>query len=506
MNSSKLSLTLSGIGVKSGSSGAPNLAIVPKLALLAGDLLVFVLIFYLLRGPFLAAPILFLSGPPNAEATWSEVGADWFAVPAIGSCIYYLLAGHYSRRRVLWEDTRQIVIDSFVWCLIDLVVMSGTPRPHQHSLILLTWILAIVALPLMRYLVKRLLILIQIWQVPTVIVGSGPNAVQTYSMFRSEPLLGFSCVLFLELADSEGDDIARAPPMVVNGESVPMLRASTGASGLTSLLGNMHVVVATEDSDLTGIQPLIGRLSKAPLSMHIVPPMRGVPLYGMDVQHIFGREPMLLQVRNNLSRRSMRLIKRSVDLILSSALIALLSPLFAILAWRTLAEDGRPVFYIQERVGLSGKPFGCIKFRSMIRNAEAVLDRWRTEQPEVYEEYLRRRKLRNDARITRNGRFLRSYSLDELPQLFNVLKGDMSLIGPRPLLAREIEEYGDRIAYYTQVRPGISGLWQISGRSDTTLKERAYFDEWYIKNWSLWYDTVILLKTLPEVFARRGAH
>ena len=142
----------------------------------------------------------------------------------------------------------------------------------------------------------------------------------------------------------------------------------------------------------------------------------------------------------------------------------------------------------------------------MVIDAESRLRQYLTTHPELHAEYQRNFKLRDDPRVTRIGRLLRRTSLDELPQLFNVLRGQMSLVGPRPLLDRELECYGDGFALYRQVHPGITGLWQTSGRSETTFAERASLDAWYVKNWSLWYDIVILLRTVKVVFWREGAY
>jgi undecaprenyl-phosphate galactose phosphotransferase len=174
---------------------------------------------------------------------------------------------------------------------------------------------------------------------------------------------------------------------------------------------------------------------------------------------------------------------------------------------RIRSENGAPAIFAQERIGLDGRVFRFLKFRSMVRDAENILSRWRTERPELWDEYQRNNfKLRDDPRMLRVGRWIRRTSIDELPQLFNVLKGEMSLVGPRPLLGRELTIYGDTIELYKQVRPGITGLWQISGRSETRFADRAAYDAWYVRNWSLWYDFVILLRTVKVVFLREGAY
>jgi Undecaprenyl-phosphate galactose phosphotransferase WbaP len=186
-------------------------------------------------------------------------------------------------------------------------------------------------------------------------------------------------------------------------------------------------------------------------------------------------------------------------------LLLLLSPLFAYLSWR-IRQDGGSAVYAHTRVGRGGELFQCLKFRSMIPDAEAVLQDLLARDSVASAEWGRDFKLKSDPRITSIGEFLRKSSLDELPQLWNVLKGDMSLVGPRPVVEAELERYGDLVDYYLEARPGITGLWQISGRSNIEYSDRVNLDAWYVQNWSLWYDLVILLKTVRVVVRCEGAY
>jgi Undecaprenyl-phosphate galactose phosphotransferase WbaP len=164
------------------------------------------------------------------------------------------------------------------------------------------------------------------------------------------------------------------------------------------------------------------------------------------------------------------------------------------------------IFYSHERLGKNGRKIRIYKFRTMAVNAEAVLDEYLRTHPEAREEWDQNQKLRDDPRVTRVGRWLRKYSLDEFPQLFNVLKGDMSLVGPRPMMADQVRLYGDNMEAYCGVRPGMTGMWQVSGRNRATFAERARFDIYYIRNWTLWLDFYILLRTVWVVFSRDGAY
>ncbi len=199
-------------------------------------------------------------------------------------------------------------------------------------------------------------------------------------------------------------------------------------------------------------------------------------------------------------------LKRIIDIVLSLTALIILSPLFLIISILIKLDSPGPVFFSQNRIGLNGNLFKAYKFRSMVINAEEILLKWLEENPEIRDEYLKNHKLKSDPRITRVGKFLRKTSLDELPQLLNVLKGEMSLVGPRPYLEREINECGLYVKYLWRVPPGITGLWQISGRSDVDFEGRLKMDMQYIMNWSIWLDINILFKTIPAVLKRNGAY
>ncbi|MSA71123.1 sugar transferase [Holdemania massiliensis] len=199
-------------------------------------------------------------------------------------------------------------------------------------------------------------------------------------------------------------------------------------------------------------------------------------------------------------------IKRIVDILAGIVGCLLLIPLYFYVRHKNHQQgDYDPIFFKQARIGKDGKSFEMIKFRSMIPNAEAVLEQLMTTDPKIREEYTIHKKLRHDPRITQAGEFLRKTSLDEFPQLINVLKGEMTLIGPRPYLPREKEDMGDYYNQIIQVKPGLGGLWQVRGRSDLSFEDRCELDKEYVENWHLMWDFKILLKTLQIVLLRKGA-
>jgi len=209
--------------------------------------------------------------------------------------------------------------------------------------------------------------------------------------------------------------------------------------------------------------------------------------------------------RPALSPPALRRSKRAFDLVVASLLIILFGPLLLLIAL-AVRLDGGPALFGHRRCGAAGTSFRCWKFRSMVVDAETVLARTLASDPEARAEWDRDFKLRNDPRVTRLGNFLRKSSLDELPQLFNVLKGEMSLVGPRPIVAAEVERYGAAMEEYRACKPGITGLWQVSGRNDVDYAERVELDRRYAWTWSLKGDVMILIRTLGVVARRSGAY
>src|SRR5258708_3884941 len=197
--------------------------------------------------------------------------------------------------------------------------------------------------------------------------------------------------------------------------------------------------------------------------------------------------------------------KRAFDIVGAVFLGVLLSPL--ILAIITFIRiEGQPVLFWHKRIGRNGRSFHCLKFRTMVRNAEQVLRHLLNEHPELRDEWTKNFKLRNDPRITRTGRVLRLTSLDELPQLWNVLRGELSLVGPRPIVRAELLRYGRNASRYLAVKPGLTGLWQVKGRSDTTYRRRVAMDKFYVRNQGILLDIYIVAATPAAVLRRNGAY
>ncbi|SIQ11016.1 exopolysaccharide production protein ExoY [Rhizobium sp. RU35A] len=198
--------------------------------------------------------------------------------------------------------------------------------------------------------------------------------------------------------------------------------------------------------------------------------------------------------------------KRAFDIVTALSALIVFSPLFLMIMALVKFSDGGKVFYGHKRVGHNGRSFRCLKFRTMVMNGDEVLRRHLHANPEAAEEWQATRKLKDDPRVTTVGTVLRKLSLDELPQLINVLRGEMSIVGPRPVVDEELSLYDSFAVYYLRTRPGLTGLWQISGRNDVSYERRIAFDTHYVQNWSLMQDVSIILKTIPAVCMSRGSY
>jgi lipopolysaccharide/colanic/teichoic acid biosynthesis glycosyltransferase len=199
-------------------------------------------------------------------------------------------------------------------------------------------------------------------------------------------------------------------------------------------------------------------------------------------------------------------LKRSLDIVIALAVLVAIWPLFALIVVVMKVTDPGPVYYAHDRIGFKGRRFRCLKFRSMVVDSDKALEEHLSEDVEAAMEWQASQKLRQDPRVTALGRFLRVTSLDELPQLLNVVRGDMSIVGPRPIVAAESHRYGKALYVYAAARPGLTGLWQVSGRNDTGYHERVRLDVDYVQNWSFHRDMVVIFKTVHTVLLRRGSY
>jgi undecaprenyl-phosphate galactose phosphotransferase len=458
---------------------------------------------------FCAAVILvaLFRGSSIAEDASLSLSVDQLRPQAYFALILVILTifrakGHYTKRKPFSHELKDILSVIAVLAMTDAALLYLTKWQFSRAVMLLNWALAPVFLICARLAMKRSLARLGGWYRPMVIVGWGENAIETALAFKDETLMGFTLKAFLIPLGKE-----KFAHNIVNrfGNTVPCI--SLGANPEVTLedLGDPHIVLALEQGGIDTYQEMVLQLGRRNQHMQVVPSLRGLPLYGMEASHFFAHEVLLLTVRNNLARRLPQFVKRCFDLSVSTAALIFGFPFLLLIALKVLGT-GRPIFYGHKRVGQDGKTFNCYKFRTMAPNADKLLADLLSSSAGARAEWARDFKLKDDPRITAIGHFLRKTSLDELPQLWNVLVGDMSLVGPRPVVTAELERYGTQVDYYLEAKPGITGLWQISGRNDVTYETRVYLDAWYVKNWSLFNDIVILLRTVKVIFRREGAY
>jgi Undecaprenyl-phosphate galactose phosphotransferase WbaP len=356
--------------------------------------------------------------------------------------------------------------------------------------------MALVLLPIARSGLRRIMSSFPGWGEPCVIVGAGSTGRQAAMLLASRPWLGLHPIGFLD------DDAAllktRIAGLPVLGTIGDVHRTDRDAVSAT------YAIIALPGVDPATRARTIDRLALTFRHLLVTPALPGVPGIAAETREF--ADHLALEIGQNLLSPTARITKRCIDITLVMAFILTCWWLVLLLAaWIRLSSPG-PAFYSQARVGQGGRPFRAWKFRSMVADADRRLEAILAADPMLRQEWEKDRKLRNDPRITAIGRFLRRTSLDELPQLWNVLAGEMSLVGPRPIVEDEIPRYGEHFALFCKVRPGMSGLWQVSGRSDTGYEERVALDCYYVRSWSIWLDLVIIARTFRVVLLGRGAY
>lgn len=410
----------------------------------------------------------------------------WLGVVILGLVVFLVRYRHYSDRKPYWTELGEVLWVLLLLAVLDLALIGISRWNSSRLWWALVWPLTALCLPLVRGALRSALLSMRLWQRPTLVIGNGPNAHEAIEALQSEPAMGFDVLDFIDAISTLQND----GKILKKWVDVP----------------GMQFVLALE-ADQSGLREAILRklVHCGAEDVSVIPAMRGVPLFGTDISYFFSHEVAMLKLRNNLRYWPSRLLKQIFDLLVALVLLVLLALPFAYIAWQ-IRRDGGPAIFAHKRVGQSGQEFACFKFRTMRVDAEEQLRLLLASDPALRGQWEREFKLRDDPRITKIGQFLRQTSLDELPQLFNVIRGEMSLVGPRPVVQAELTCYGEDVDYFLLVRPGMTGLWQVSGRNDVDYNTRVYLDTWYVKNWSMWYDVALLFKTIKVVFQRKGAY
>ncbi len=388
-----------------------------------------------------------------------------FAPIYIFTLTLFFYDGIYTKRYDFWHETREVVkslLLSFV-ILMAYLAMTKSIESYSRATIIFIFCLMIILIPIEKIVLKRFLFKLGLWAKDASIYRDDPFIQQE---IFSNTYLGYryskdASTIFINSAREDRDTLSK----VIDDEIL-----------------QTHEVIFV---------PLIDQYN----------------LTQSTIYYIFNSHTNLFVFRNRLKSRYRQIVKYSLDLLGSILILPFILPVMGVIVWLIKREEPEEnIIFKQKRLGKDGKLFTCYKFRTMYQDGDRILSEYLEKNPDERRYFEEFHKCKNDPRVTKIGKFLRRSSLDELPQIFNVLKFEMSLVGPRPYMVEEVSGLGEYIDTVLNVRPGITGLWQVSGRGDLDFENRIELDVWYIRNWSVWLDIVILFKTVKVVLKREGAY
>jgi Undecaprenyl-phosphate galactose phosphotransferase WbaP len=359
---------------------------------------------------------------------------------------------------------------------------------------IISFIMSVVFLQIFRAFAHFLMTKAKLKGIPAVIYGSGHTAKTVVDRLLTNKRMSYSPVLILDDNETSGDYY----------QGIPIIHDISLGPEIVKRFNIKMAIVALPELKWEGLARLINYSLSVFRYNVLIPDYYSISNIWMSVRDFDGILGFATSQRLNMPWNL--ILKRLMDLgtIIIGGIFAF--PFLLVIAILIKLSSPGPALYKHKRLGVNGKEISIFKFRSMVTNADETLKTMLESDPELRKEWEKNYKLKDDPRITKIGRFLRRTSLDEFPQIINVLKGEMSLIGPRPITEEEIEKYGEDYNRIFSVKPGMTGLWQVSGRSDTDYNERVFYDTYYIQSWSLWLDIWILLKTVGAVVHGRGAY
>lgn len=413
--------------------------------------------------------------------------------------IFLFLNRLYSGKLLFYQAVEKI-FSSCLYSILFAVVLMFLGKVSEEVSRFYVGLLAVLSfcfLVGMRYVLKRTLGRTALLRTPVLIVGAGLTADAVVNEFRKDSGLNYEVVGFLE--DYE--------PKTKYVKDYPVLGGFADLEKAVAETGVNHVLIAAPGLPQDQLASLLYRAQSICSDVGVVPNLVEVPMSNVQVESYYDAKVMILHVQNNLASRWNRWVKYIFEEIASLIGVICVSPLLVYIAIRIRKDSPGPIIYAGERIGQNGRRFKCYKFRSMYVNSEEILQQYLQEHPEKQKEWKIYHKLKDeDPRVTPVGRMLRRTSLDELPQIFNVLKGEMGLVGPRPYLSSELDDMGDAKDLILMTRPGITGYWQTSGRNDISFEERLHMESWYVCNWSIWIDLLLLWRTIKVVAGCKGAY
>lgn len=365
---------------------------------------------------------------------------------------------------------------------------------YSRSVFLTAWVMSMLFVLVGRVSARHLFARYAWWGYPVMVMGAGKTGEMVVRTLLRRPSIGLKPIVILD-DDPEKQGTMHGVPVMGGLELAPEIAQSRHIP---------YAIVAMPGVKRDRLLELLERYGQTFAHLLIIPDLFGFSSLWVAARDMGG--VLGLEVRQQLLLPGPRLAKFLIDLIATLIGGMIILPLILLIAILIRLDSAGPIFYRQVRLGRDGLPFKAWKFRTMVQNADEVLKDYFITHPDLKEAWDTYHKLKVDPRVTRVGRFLRRTSLDELPQLWNILRGEMSLVGPRPIIDEEIPRYGDKYLLYTKVTPGLTGLWQVSGRNNITYEERVNLDAYYVRNWSIWLDLYILLRTIWVVISAEGAY
>ncbi len=361
--------------------------------------------------------------------------------------------------------------------------------------LLISWVISIIVVGIERFTLRRVVYHLRrrgFFSVPTIIIGANEEGKAIALQFKAAPTSGIRIVGFVDDNLPEGSEVV---------EGVKVLSSTTSLEELVRKHSVKELVIASTAISRERLLDIFYTFNNSnEVEIRLSSGLFEILTTGMRVKEI-ACVPLVSLNRVRLTGIQV-LLKGLLDYSLALAGLLFLSPLFLIIALLVKLDSPGPIFYKRKVLGMGGKTFNALKFRTMVANADEILE----QSPDLKRAFEDNFKLKEDPRVTRLGRFLRKHSLDELPQLINVLKGEMSIVGPRMITPEEAEKYGKWKMNLLTVKPGMSGLWVVSGRSDIPYEERVRLDMYYIRNYSVWLDLHILFRTIPMLLKGKGAY
>ena len=418
--------------------------------------------------------------------------------------------------------------------LVSFLVRSGGWEGVQHLAWIQTWLVGAFLVPLLRALLRYKFAPRRWWGQPVVVLGAGRVGRAVVGTLQRRPQLGLKPVAVLDddplkhgtlratwgdgdieveaVPESTGEPPKSSPESPSTRaawanfsqiEEVPVLGGLDLAPVLSQRLKIRFAVVAMPEADAAALLGIIERYAESFQSVLAIPDLFDLAYFGAATRDLGG--VLGIEVRRQLLLTGPRIAKRAMDMFITGLALLMVSPILLMVALAIWIDSRGGVFYRQRRLGQDGVRFQALKFRTMHGDGEKRLAEMLERDPRMRAEYEEFHKITDDPRVTRVGRFLRKYSLDELPQLWNVLVGDMSLVGPRPYLEREIPEMDQKEAIILRVKPGITGIWQVTERNASTFERRLHMDVEYVRSWSPWLDIYVLARTVPVVLGGTGS-